>query len=97
MGVAGGRAHYGEQEETFGGIKTHGASVVIAYLWEVVGFMHLTSSAHTKPRVEVFPDGVRIGCTFVTGDAIRKIAKEYAQFEISRSKVIQDAPGGPCR
>ena len=76
-------------EVTFGGIKTHGASVVVSYLSESIGYMHLTAEKHSKPHVELFPDGVLVGCTFVTKEALEKIAKEHAAFLVSRSKVLQ--------
>lgn len=76
-------------ETTFGGIKTHGADVIISYLGECMGYMHLTAEKHTKPRVELFPDGVRLGCAFITKDALEKIASEHKAFMSERSKVLQ--------
>jgi hypothetical protein len=71
------------------GHDTHGANVVISYVSPVFNHARVDTMEITRPRVELFPDGVRIGCTFVTKDALEKIASEYAAFLVSRSKVLQ--------
>ena len=74
---------------TLAGVKTHGAQVVITYSTGSLGFVHLTTAGASSPRVELFPDGVRIGCTFVTTDALQTLAREHAAFLVERSKVLQ--------
>lgn len=81
------------QKITICGYDTHGANIVIAYDAQEFRHLRVGTAEITRPRVELFPDGARIGCAFVTAEALSKIATEHAVFLVSRSKVLQAGNG----
>lgn len=72
------------------GIETLGAKILIFAANGYIYHADESGGANTrKPRFEVSDAGVRIGCTFVTADAIRRIKLELDAFSHSKTKVVQ--------
>lgn len=93
MGNGGGsvKAYYGGGDTitTVCGKDTHGASVTILYSGGIFRHIRVDTSEITTPRVEIFADGIKVGCTFIYADAMRKLTQEWQAFMVAQSKVIQ--------
>jgi hypothetical protein len=48
-----------------------------------------TKLTTTTPRVEVSERGIRVGCSFVTADVLRRLLRELDEFKRCKTKVIQ--------
>lgn len=73
------------------GVNTLGARILI---YECNGRVnHVDASGcdvtTSIPRLEVCLHGIRLGCTFITNDGIRRLAKEMEDFKRCNTKVIQ--------
>lgn len=74
------------------GVDTLGAPILISECGGYINHADATDAENPKrstPRVEVCAHGIRVGCTFVTVDALRRIAKEMEDFKRCNTKVIQ--------
>lgn len=82
--------------KTIMGIDVLGADVLIVLQYRqdsdgctTAEFVHASARGTQMPRVEIAHHGVRIGCSFVTADALELIAKEYEKFGKERTRVVQ--------
>lgn len=56
----------------------HGAKVTIGY--SPLGFVHYDGCAETKPLVRSYRNGVRVGCTFITSEALDEVHRLHRKF-----------------
>lgn len=96
--MGGGGRYHSEPNEASGkdyslricGIDTLGAPILLSECGGLLNHVDTTSiQKNSIPRVEVCAHGIRVGCTFVTVDALRRLAKEMEDFKRCNTKVIQ--------
>lgn len=74
------------------GVDTLGARILI---YECGGYINHVDASDARnirssiPRFEVCAHGIRLGCTFITIDGIRRLSKEMEDFKRCNTKVIQ--------
>lgn len=81
--------------KTIAGIDLLGADILISTTAPFANdsaamrYRHTSAEGSSYPRIEISQHGLRIGCTFITKDAIKSLSQELEKFEKSRTHVVQ--------
>lgn len=66
-------------------IVPHGCDILISCYHGSCKISHTTCNSRTTPKIRSHKDGMRIGCTFVSNDALEEIYKLHKKFQTQES------------